>query len=165
MKLRALLTPMSVVGFPLARAGAQLCSDDVAGRDLPCACGHTVVSNAALRDDSVLDARSGVSSPSPDCRDYPQKQAADRATAPSWAFRTRKPPGAADNVDSVASAAGNVKGGRPQLRSAHFSTSCTRPRSQGSHPKSRMSRQYQNQDLRVPAAWSAHRPSSRQTGA
>jgi len=62
MKLRALLTPMSVVGFPLARAGAQLCSDDVAGRDLPCACGHTVVSNAALRDDSVLDARSGVSS-------------------------------------------------------------------------------------------------------
>lgn len=38
-------------------AGAKVCGDDVRGRDIPCACGDTVVSNVVLTDDPVTTAR------------------------------------------------------------------------------------------------------------
>jgi len=39
-----------------AIVGATLCGDDVGGRDVPCACGDTVVSDLALADDPVADS-------------------------------------------------------------------------------------------------------------
>ena len=39
------------------KVGAKLCGDNVDGRDVPCACGDTVVSDLVLNDDPVLDAR------------------------------------------------------------------------------------------------------------
>jgi hypothetical protein len=38
------------------QVGAKNCGDDVAGQDIPCACGDTVVSNLALDGDPILDA-------------------------------------------------------------------------------------------------------------
>ena len=36
------------------QVGAKNCGDDVAGQDVPCACGDTVVSDVALNGDPVL---------------------------------------------------------------------------------------------------------------
>jgi hypothetical protein len=45
----------AVVVLVPAIAGAALCGDDVGGRDVPCACGDTVVSDLALGDDPVTN--------------------------------------------------------------------------------------------------------------
>ena len=52
-RLTLLLLPL-VLAAP--RVDAKLCGDNVGGRDVPCACGDTVVSDLALTDDPVLDA-------------------------------------------------------------------------------------------------------------
>src|SRR5690349_7273720 len=51
MKCRLLLVFLSLA-LP-ATALAKLCGDDVAGQDVPCACGDVVVSDVALGDDPV----------------------------------------------------------------------------------------------------------------
>lgn len=52
MKCRALLVCLSLA-LPLT-VEAKLCGDDVAGQDVPCACGDVVVSDLALGDDPVV---------------------------------------------------------------------------------------------------------------
>jgi len=52
--LRLVLAGTLLVGA--AQATAKNCGDDVAGQDVPCACGDTVVSDLALNGDPVLDA-------------------------------------------------------------------------------------------------------------
>jgi hypothetical protein len=45
-----------VAAFVVGTADAKLCGDDVAGSDVPCACGDVVVSDLVLGDDPVLAA-------------------------------------------------------------------------------------------------------------
>jgi len=42
------------------KVGAKLCGDNVDGRDVPCACGDTVVSDLVLNDDPVLGSGNGA---------------------------------------------------------------------------------------------------------
>ena len=55
-KFRVPLVLAVAVLLVAPQAGAKLCGDNVGGRDVPCACGDTVVSDVTLGDDPVVDA-------------------------------------------------------------------------------------------------------------
>jgi hypothetical protein len=54
--IRAVLLALLVLGI-VSPGAAKLCGDDVAGQDVPCACGDTVASDVLLTDDPVLSVR------------------------------------------------------------------------------------------------------------
>jgi hypothetical protein len=58
MKYGSLLAfvPLALLVASPSRADAKLCGDDVAGQDVPCACGDVVVSDVVLGDDPVVQA-------------------------------------------------------------------------------------------------------------